>query len=236
MRDACSKTGNRPRHFKNGLEDKNSFVYISEHELRFEIFIMNPLLIISKYYDPSSELYRVLITHSILVTKKALDIAAAFQKRHPHNEIDLTFIYEAAMLHDLGIFRCSAPEIFCAGSAPYIRHGIIGREILESEGLPRHALVCERHTGAGLSQQNVIQQKLPLPLRDYLPVSLEEKIICLADRFYSKTPPELFYEKKLHEIHRSVREWGPEILMRFENLCDLLLPDWRDSECETLVS
>jgi len=197
---------------------------------------MNPFDIIHKYYDPTSELYRILMTHSVLVTKKALDIATAFQSRQPQHEIDLNFIYEAAMLHDLGIFRCAAPEIFCAGSAPYICHGMIGREILESEGLPRHALVCERHTGAGLSRQNVIQQKLPLPLRDYLPVSHEEKIICLADRFYSKTPNELFYEKKLRQIHQNMLEWGPKISARFENLCALLLPDWREPECETLVS
>jgi len=197
---------------------------------------MNPFDIIHQYYDPRSELYRVLVTHSILVAKKALDIATAFQPRRPQHEIDLTFIYEAAMLHDLGIFRCDAPEIFCTGKAPYICHGVIGREILESAGLPRHALVCERHTGAGLSRENVIQQKLPLPLRDYLPVSLEEKIICLADRFYSKTSHELFYEKNLRQIHHDMRKWGSEILVRFESLCDLLLPDWRKSECETLVS
>lgn len=184
---------------------------------------MNSLDIIHQYYDSRSELYRVLITHSILVAKKALDIAAAFQLRHPQSGIDWNFIYEAAMLHDIGIFRCAAPEIFCTGRAPYICHGVIGREILESAGLPRHALVCERHTGAGLSRENVLQQKLPLPLRDYLPESLEEKIICLADRFYSKTPHELFYEKPLRQIHADMQKWGPEILTRFENLCELLL-------------
>ena len=105
---------------------------------------------------------------------------------------------------------------------------MIGREILESEGLPRHALVCERHTSAGISQQEVIQQKLPLPARDYLPGSLEEKSICLADRFYSKTPHKLFREKKLRKIHKKMREWGPETLKRFEDLCDLFLPNWRE--------
>jgi len=105
---------------------------------------------------------------------------------------------------------------------------VIGREILESEGLPRHALVCERHTSAGISQQEVIQQKLPLPARDYLPGSLEEKSICLADRFYSKTPHKLFREKKLRKIHKKMREWGPETLKRFEDLCDLFLPNWRE--------
>jgi len=185
---------------------------------------MNPFDIIHKYYDPADELYRILMTHSVLVTKKALDIAAAFQARQPQHEIDLTFIYEAAMLHDLGIFRCAAPEIFCAGSAPYICHGMIGREILESEGLPRHALVCERHTGAGISREDVIRQALPLPVRDYLPESLEEKIICLADKFYSKTPHKLFREKKLHKIHQKLGKFGPEAVARFEDWRRLLLP------------
>lgn len=189
---------------------------------------MNPLLIIQKYYAPQGELYRLLVTHSVLVTKKALDLAADFQKRRPQAEVNMAFIYEAAMLHDIGIFRCEAPEILCTGSEPYIRHGLLGREILEAEGWPRHALVCERHTGAGISQQDVLQQQLPLPQRDYLPESLEEKIICLADRFYSKTPHKLFHEKKLHKVHQKMQVWGPEVVKRFESLCDLLLPDWRE--------
>jgi uncharacterized protein len=185
---------------------------------------MNPFPIIHKYYDPQSELYRILVTHSVLVTKKALDISVDFQARNPQSEIDLAFIYEAAMLHDIGIYRCDAPEIFCAGSAPYVRHGVIGREILESEGLPRHALVCERHTGAGISREDVIRQGLPLPVRDYLPESLEEKIICFADKFYSKTPHKLFREKKLRKIHQKLGKFGPEAAARFEEWCRLLLP------------
>ncbi|MGH7601094.1 MAG: HD domain-containing protein [bacterium] len=169
-------------------------------------------------------MYRILITHSVLVTKKALDLAVDFQARNPQSEIDLAFIYKAAMLHDIGIYRCDAPEIFCTGREPYVRHGVIGREILEREDLPRHALVCERHTGAGISRKDVLRQALPLPERDYLPESLEEKIICLADKFYSKTPHKLFREKKLHKIHKKLGKFGPQAVARFEEWCRLLLP------------
>jgi hypothetical protein len=55
---------------------------------------MNPFSIIHKYYDPASELYRILVTHSVLVTKKALDIAVYFQARNPQKEIDLAFKME----------------------------------------------------------------------------------------------------------------------------------------------
>ena len=52
---------------------------------------------------------------------------------------------------------------------------------------PRHALVCERHTGAGLSLKDIMDQKLPVPPREMLPVSMEEQVICFADKFFSKT-------------------------------------------------
>lgn len=185
---------------------------------------MNPFTIIHKYYDPNSELYRILVAHSVLVTTKAMAIATEFQNRHPEAEVDLAFIAEAAMLHDIGIYRCHSPKIYCTGNEPYIRHGVAGREILEHEGLLRHGLVCERHIGAGISKEDIRRQALPLPLRDYLPVSIEEKVICLADKFFSKTPKKLFREKQLDKIHKKMTEWGPDSAKRFEELCHLLLP------------
>jgi uncharacterized protein len=185
---------------------------------------MNPFAIIHKYYDPDSELYRLLVTHSVLVATKAVALALDFQARYPQTEIDMPFITEAAMLHDIGIYRCDSPIILCTGKEPYVRHGVIGREILESERLPAHALVCERHTGAGISKEEVIRQNLPLPVRDYLPISIEEKIICLADKFYSKTPHKLFREKQLSKIREKMGKWGPEVVARFEDLCRLFLP------------
>jgi uncharacterized protein len=181
-------------------------------------FSMNPLAIIHKYYDHRSELYRILITHSILVAAKALKLARQYKKNHPKADVDLSFIQEAAMLHDIGIFRCHSPEIMCVGSEPYVRHGIMGRQILEDEGFPRHALICERHTGVGLTREDVIQQELPLPKRDFMPKTVEEKIICLADKFYSKNPEKLFKEKSLSKIKRNLKKRGSHIIRRFEEL------------------
>jgi uncharacterized protein len=179
---------------------------------------MNPIAIIQKYYDPTSELYRILITHSVLVTAKAIALARLYSKNHRKAKIDVEFIEEAAMLHDIGIFRCHSPEILCVGSEPYIRHGIIGRKILEDEGHPRHALVCERHTGVGLTREDVIEQDLPLPERDFMPLSIEEKIICLADKFYSKNPERLFKEKSFRKIEKALKKRGSHIARRFEKL------------------
>ena len=181
---------------------------------------MNPLAFIQKYYDPDSALYRVLVTHSIMVTAKALQFALGYMERHPKADLDPIFLEEAAMLHDIGIFRCDAPELLCTGTEPYIRHGILGREILEKEGLLRHALVCERHTGVGLTRNDVVEQSLPLPAKDYLPVSLEEKIICLADKFYSKKAEKLYKEKSFQKIRKSLAKRSDHLARRFEKLYD----------------
>ena len=144
---------------------------------------MEPTDILFEHYPPDSPLTRTLLRHSEQVRDKALEVAGKVAHLNP----DKAFIAEAAMLHDIGIYRTSAGSLGCHGDAPYIRHGIIGRRILEEYGLDRHALVCERHVGAGISRQEIRDRNLPLPHRDMLPASLEETIICYADKFFSKS-------------------------------------------------
>ncbi len=172
--------------------------------------------ILLKYYNEDSDLFRLLWLHSNQVAEKALEIA----KKHSHKVIaNAEFVYEAALLHDIGIFRTFAPSIFCNGAEPYIKHGIIGAELLRAEGMPQHALVCERHTGAGLSREEIIAQNLPLPHRDMLPVSIEEKIICYADKFFSKSNPDKI--KTVESIRRSMAKFGEEQLRRFDKMHEL---------------
>ena len=147
--------------------------------------MMNPIAIIDRFYDPRTGLYRILVDHSRKVRDKALAIAGSLEALNP----DLSFIASAAMLHDIGIFLTRAKSIGCNGSHPYVCHGYLGRELLDKEGLPEaYGLVCERHTGAGITKENIIANHLPLPHRDMVPLSLEEKIICCADKYFSKSP------------------------------------------------
>lgn len=141
---------------------------------------MNPFALIDKFYPEDNELKHILLVHSRSVADKALALA----QKHPELNLDLAFIGEAAVLHDIGIFQTDAPDIQCFGTYPYICHGYLGADLVRKEGFPRHALVCERHTGAGLSLQNILDRGLPLPHRDMLPVSMEEQIICLQTSFF----------------------------------------------------
>lgn len=165
--------------------------------------------IINKYYGEDGALRHILIVHSQSVAQKALQIVSL----HPELNLDRQFVEEAAMLHDIGIIKTDAPGIECHGKEPYIRHGLLGAEMLRAEGMPRHARVCERHTGAGLSLEDIVSQNLPLPHQDFLPETLEEKLICYADKFFSKT--HLDREKSVEKAEKSIAKFDDSGLARF---------------------
>lgn len=172
-------------------------------------------IIIDKYYPKDSKLREILLTHSQSVTRRALQIVSL----HPELNLDRDFVAEAAMLHDIGIIRCDAPSICCFGDEPYIRHGVIGSAMLRAEGFPRHARVCERHTGAGLSKEEICGRDLPLPHSDFLPETLEEQVICYADKFYSKS--HLDREKTIAQAEKSISKYGEAGLSRFRRWVEM---------------
>lgn len=178
---------------------------------------MDALSILKRHLSSNPELFETVYLHSRHVMLKALDLA----DRHPELSMDRNFIEEAALLHDIGVYRTNAPDIHCLGTFPYICHGYLGREIMDQEGLPRHGLVCERHTGTGLYLAEILDQNLPLPHRDLVPVSLEEKIICFADKFYSKT--QLEKEFSIEEVRSKLIKYGPEGVNRFDRWCEMFL-------------
>ena len=146
---------------------------------------IDPVEIIRQFYDPDSTLFALLVEHSRQVAAKSLEIAKGVAHLNP----DMDFIEKAAMLHDIGIFKTCAPAIGCQGEKPYICHGYLGRALLDRLGLPEaYGLVAERHTGAGITLKNILKAGLPLPHRDMVPATLEEKIICCADKYFSKSP------------------------------------------------
>jgi uncharacterized protein len=173
---------------------------------------MDPLKIIEKYYSPDSRAYYFLICHSNKVTEKALKVAQRVEHLNP----DRKFIEEAAMLHDIGIFLTDEPAIGCYGHKAYLCHGYLGRELLEKEGFPVHALVCERHVGVGITAQDIAEKNLPVPKREMMPLSIEEQIICFADKFFSKDADSLLKEKPLDRVRKGIAKFGDEKLRKFD--------------------
>ncbi len=185
--------------------------------------IIDPIKIIHKYYLHRPVAEKILLDHSNLVMLKAVKIAHYLQKQDI--AVDIKFVAEAAMLHDIGMIKTASPDLGCDGDVPYLMHGLRGKEILGQEGLPRHARVCERHIGVGLTGVEIEQQKLPLPIRDVIPETIEEQIICYADLFFSKNPKNLNHEKTPDEVRATLKRYGKDKLEIFNRWLNMFEPE-----------
>jgi uncharacterized protein len=107
------------------------------------------------------------IRHCQVVSSTAVEIAAVH--RDSGKDVDLEIVEVGALLHDIGRSHTHG-----------IRHALEGVSIAEELGLdPRLVLIIRNHIGAGITRQEALL--LGLPEDDYLPVSIEEKIVSHAD-------------------------------------------------------
>ena len=172
---------------------------------------------IARFYEPGYELTEILLRHSCSVGELALDISHACMLG-----LDDDDVMTASLLHDIGIFLTDAPGIYCQGHEPYIRHGVLGAALLRSQGMPEWiARVAERHTGVGLTSAQIREKGMPLPDADFVPETLLEKLVCYADKFYSKSGD--MQRKKFENVRASIFRKFPESLERFDALHKLFI-------------
>ncbi|MFX1499485.1 MAG: HDIG domain-containing metalloprotein, partial [Promethearchaeota archaeon] len=109
--------------------------------------------------------------HSEKVADKALQIASKIKKA----QVDMNLVEIGALLHDIGRTKTHG-----------FKHALIGGKIIRQRGFSENlARICETHILGGLDKEDA--KKLGLPIKEYLPLTLEEKIICLADKHMAGT-------------------------------------------------
>ena len=170
---------------------------------------MNQYFKLLRKHADNKKHYDIILNHSLSVLGKSVDIIA---KRKLHNKIDFDLIVSGCLLHDIGAFEFM--KNFNRKQIDYLKHGIIGAKILRNEKLYKEALICERHIGSGLSKKYIIENNLPLPKKDFLPVTLEQKLICYADKFHSKSGK----MDNLESNKKEMKKFGKEPLRRFLEL------------------
>lgn len=193
-------------------------MYLRGVKTDLKIPVMDVNSIIDLYYKQDDELKNIYMIHARAVADFSLELA----RRHPELGLDEEFIYEAAMLHDIGIFLTYAPRIFCFGKEDYLCHGYLGAQLLREHGLERHARVCERHTGTGLTKELIAANGWNLPVKDFVPETLEEQLICFADKFFSKTKF-LRQPRTFEQVVESMRKISDESVKKVEKWAAMFL-------------
>ncbi|MFX0039814.1 MAG: HDIG domain-containing metalloprotein [Promethearchaeota archaeon] len=109
--------------------------------------------------------------HSEKVADKAIEIAHKIKKV----KVDVNLVEIGALLHDIGRVKTHS-----------FKHALIGGKILKQRGFSNKlARICETHILGGLDKEDA--RRVGLPEKNYIPSTLEEKIICLADKHMAGT-------------------------------------------------
>lgn len=140
------------------------------------------------------------IKHCLAVTTLALEIAVKLQARGI--QIDLALVEAGGILHDLG--RAKSHEV---------NHGLVGAQMAKSLGLPQPIVdIIKRHVGAGITEEEA--EWLEWPQGNYVPTTLEEKVVCYADKRIDHDKVTSIED----EIHKLQSKGFPEAAERVRNL------------------
>ena len=127
------------------------------------------------------------IQHSVAVADLALEICDTRWKDLADHEL----IEAGALLHDIGRSRTQG-----------IHHAVVGAAIGRELGLdPRLVLIIERHIGAGITQDEA--EALGLPAKDYLPETIEEKIVAHADNLVDGTD-RITFDERIRQVEEKL--------------------------------
>ncbi|WP_067476296.1 HDIG domain-containing metalloprotein [Actinomadura hibisca] len=164
-------------------------------------------------HAPTEEAFDLVHTHCRIVCEVAEQLMAARDLG-----LDAELVRAGALLHDIGVYRLYGPsgEI---EHGQYIRHGVLGHDLLREAGLPEGICrFCSHHTGVGVTREDVERQGLPLPPTDYLAETGEEELVMYADKFHSKSRPPTFVSAPTYTAN--VRRFGDDKAARFTAMID----------------
>lgn len=154
----------------------------------------------------------LVLTHCRIVSRVAEQLAEGLAARDGR-AVDLDLVRAGCLVHDVGVYRLYRPDGHL-DHASYVRHGVLGHELLRDLGHPE--VLCRfasRHTGVGLTREDVVAQRLPIPVDDYTPRSVEEQLVAYADTFHSKTDPPTFVSPDTYA--RRIARFGSDKVDRF---------------------
>ncbi|MGW4022022.1 HD domain-containing protein [Streptomyces sp. NPDC005009] len=162
-------------------------------------------------HAPTAEAFTLVHTHCEIVWSVAERLISVSRL-----DVDAELVRAGCLLHDIGVYRLYGDD-GRLDHENYVRHGLLGHELLAGEGFPEPLCrFCSHHTGVGLTRHDIETQRLPLPPADYLAVTAEERLVMYADKFHTKSRPSVFLTPDEYAVH--VRRFGEDKVTAFEAL------------------
>ncbi|MFC8369884.1 HD domain-containing protein [Streptomyces sp. NPDC057239] len=162
-------------------------------------------------HAPTAEAFALVHTHCEIVWSVAERLISVSRL-----DVDAELVRAGCLLHDIGVYRLYGDD-GRLDHGNYVRHGLLGHELLAGEGFPEPLCrFCSHHTGVGITRHDIATQRLPLPPADYLAVTAEERLVMYADKFHTKSRPSVFLTPDEYAAH--VRRFGGDKVTAFEAL------------------
>jgi len=135
------------------------------------------------------------IDHCLSVADYALELAKKL--RTQNHKVNLELVEAGALLHDLGRSKTNTVD-----------HSVVGAQIAQTLNLPQSIVdIIKRHVGAGITEAEADAMGWPKDI--YVPQSLEEKVVCYADkRIYNGEVVPI--ETEILQLRRSGKEAAAE--------------------------
>ncbi|MDH7517982.1 MAG: HDIG domain-containing protein [Candidatus Thermoplasmatota archaeon] len=138
--------------------------------------------------------------------KAVRDIAVKIAKKA---DADVKLVEAGALLHDIGRSKTHG-----------ILHAVEGVKIAKKLDLPDKIInIIERHIGAGIPKEEA--KKLGLPYKDYIPLTLEEKIVCHADNLTNDCKRQNIEKEVEKALRNGQKEYAERLKMLHDELSKL---------------
>jgi uncharacterized protein len=179
--------------------------------------------VLHEKYAPTREAFELVHTHCEIV-------CAIAERLLGRTALDVDLVRAGCLLHDIGVYRLYGTDGEL-DHAPYVRHGVLGHELLSAEGFAEAICrFCSCHTGVGITRDDVRRQGLPIPSGDYLAESGEERLVMYADKFHSKTSPPTFVTADSYAA--DVGRFGEDKVARFRSMRE----EFGEPDLRTLIA
>jgi uncharacterized protein len=148
-------------------------------------------------YAVNDKVFKIVYEHCQIIAEIASWCVA--KNKLAVNEEILT---AGCLLHDIGTYALFNEDAKITNRHNYLQHTILGAALLREEGFDeRLSAMVRTHGLMGLSEQEITANGFGMPRTDYLPVTLEARLLCYADRFHSKHPAFNAYDTFVSRLH-----------------------------------